>query len=169
MATATAILVGMAEIHVSPKPALYSCLGLGSCIGFLAYDPASKVSGMIHIMLPEAFRDRPIDRVGKFADVGLPEMIRMMEAQGANTGRLVAAYCGGAQVFQYGNSNGKLDVGARNSAAVAQWLKTQPNIRVLASDVGGSSGRTMTVDIATGTVKVRTIHNGERLLCQLKV
>jgi chemotaxis protein CheD len=158
----------MAEIHVHQGPIVYSCLGLGSCIGLVAYCPASGVSGMIHAMLPEAFRDKAADKPGKFVDTGLPELVRLMEAKGACPSRLVAAYAGGAQVFKIGaNVASRLDIGKRNAEAVKEALE-RLRIRTLACDVGGSSGRTVTVDVSALTVKVRTISSGEKILCSLR-
>ncbi len=168
MPTGTVLSVGMAEIKVAKGPVVYSCLGLGSCIGLCAIDAASGVSGMVHIMLPEAFKDKPVEKPGKFADTGLPEMLKLMEKQGADLGRLQVAYAGGAQVFNFGASaDSRLDVGARNATAV-EALVLKLRLRVLGKDVGGSSGRTVTVDTSTGVCTVRTVKAGEAELCRLK-
>jgi len=161
-------LVGMADIHVSKGPAHYTCLGLGSCIGLAFYDPDSDVSGMIHIMLPESFKDREVDKIGKFADTGIPAMLEQMKALGANTRRLRCAYAGGAQVFKFGDATAnKLDVGARNAEAVAKILLSM-RIPVKASDVGGGSGRTVVFTTDSGSITVRTVTTGEQPLCNLK-
>lgn len=160
-------MVGMAEIHVSTGPAQFTCLGLGSCIGLALLDPQAKVTGMIHIMLPAAFPDRPVDKVGKFADTGITELIDRLKKIGAVPSRLIAAYCGGAQVFQMGNGESKMDIGIRNAAAVQEILK-KLNIKVVAQDVGGNSGRTMIYDSESGNITVRTVLGGERVLCTLK-
>lgn len=168
IATATQYLCGIADIHVAKGPALYTCLGLGSCIGVAALDAAHAVSGMIHVMLPEAFPDRPVEKPGKFADTGLPAMIQLMAKLGADPRRIVVAYAGGAQVFKFGTSGpGKLDVGLRNSAAVADHVK-RLGLRVIATEVGGSNGRTVTFDASTGEVKVRSVQGGEKVLAILK-
>lgn len=167
-ATATQFLCGIADIHVAKGPALYTCLGLGSCIGIAAIDVANSVSGMVHVMLPEAFPDRPVEKPGKFANTGVPAMIQMMTKLGADPRRIVVAYAGGAQVFKFGNSGpGKLDVGVRNSTAVAEQVKLL-GLRVVAIDVGGSNGRTVTFDASTGEVKVRSVQGGEKVLAILK-
>ncbi len=168
MASVPQIIVNMAEIQYAQGPAVFSCLGLGSCIGLVVFDRGLEVSGMIHIMLPEAFKDRPVDKLGKFADTGIEELLRGMQERGADRRRMVAAYAGGAQVFKFGSAGeGRLDVGARNVAAVASLVKSL-GLRVLATDVGGSSGRTVTVDIAAGSVSVRTLNEGTKILCNLR-
>lgn len=161
-------LVGMSEIHVAKGPAIFTCLGLGSCIGLAALDVTSDVAGMIHIMLPEAFPDKPVEKPGKFADTGIKEWLRLLERAGAQTSRMKIAYAGGAQVFKFGaNADSRLDVGARNAVAVAEHLK-RLGLRVLATDVGGNSGRTVTLDSATGILRVRTVAGGERDLVNLR-
>lgn len=168
MATISPILVGMAEIQVAKGPTQYNCLGLGSCIGLVFFDRANDVIGMVHIMLPEAFKNKPVDKLGKFADTGIKELLNQMVALGADTKRLVVAYAGGAQVFKFGTGgDSRMDVGARNCEAVGAELK-RLGLKTLATDIGGSNGRTVTVDSATGIVKVRTVVTGERVLCNLK-
>jgi chemotaxis protein CheD len=158
----------MADIQVAKGPAVFSCIGLGSCIGLVAHDKLADVTGMVHIMLPEAFKDKPVDKPGKFADTGIAELLRQMAGMGAEARRTVVAFAGGAQVFKYGSGGSdRLDVGARNGQAVEAIIKNV-GLRLLASDVGGSNGRTVTVDAATGIVKIRTLVTGERILCNLK-
>ncbi len=160
--------VGMADIHVTSVPTLFTCLGLGSCIGLCVLDPTAAVAGSIHIMLPEAFKNRPVDKIGKFADIGIPELMRMMEAAGATKNRLVAAYSGGASVFQFGKGTpGAQEIGARNANAVKSAVEGL-RLKVMGLDVGGTCGRTMTFDSSTGEIKVKTAKAGEGLLCVLK-
>lgn len=168
MPPANQLLVGMAEIKVAKGPATFTCLGLGSCIGLVIIDEQADVCGMVHVMLPESFKDKPVDKPGKFADTGIPELIAQMEKLGASKSRMIMAYAGGAQVFKYGSdSSSRLDVGARNGEAVTKILKSM-GARILASDIGGSNGRTVTVNAEDGEVRVRTVHGGEKTLCSLK-
>lgn len=168
MSTGTQLLVGMAEIKVAKGPATFTCLGLGSCIGLVAFDEQADVWGMVHIMLPEAFKDKPVDKIGKFANTGIPAMIAEMEKLGASPSRMVMALTGGAQVFKFGSAaSSRLDVGARNAEATLEILRGM-RAKISAQDTGGSSGRTMIVKSDTGVVTVRTVHGGETELCCLR-
>lgn len=161
-------LVGMGDIHVASGPAAYTCLGLGSCIGLAALDSRSGVSGMVHIMLPKTFPGKAIEKPGKFADIALTEMLGQMEKLGANPRSIVVAYAGGAQVFQFGNGGAnRMDVGRRNAEAVAEEV-ARLKLRVVATEVGGNNGRTVTFDAATGEVRVRSVHGGEKTLARLR-
>jgi chemotaxis protein CheD len=157
----------MAEIQVLRTSGQLACLGLGSCIGLCMLDPEAKVAGMVHIMLPEAYAGKPVEKPGKFADTGVVQLIRMMERAGAIRNRLLVAYAGGAQVFSFGNGESRLDIGARNAAAVQVQLQGQ-GMRARAYDVGGNLGRTVTFSLETGQIRVRTVSQGEKLLCSLK-
>ena len=145
----------------------FVCLGLGSCIGVAALDATAKVGGMLHVMLPEAFAGRTDEKPGKFADTGVPAFVAELEKAGARRGRLKIALAGGAQVFKFGEAAGpRMEIGARNAVAVAAALKGL-GLRAVAQDVGGSKGRTMTMDTNTGEVRLKTVSGEERRLCSL--
>lgn len=167
--TTTSIMVGMAEIHVVKGSGTFSCLGLGSCIGLCILDPISNIGGCAHIMLPEAFADKTVDRPGKFADTGVPELISMMERMGASRSRMVSAIAGGAQVFKFGSGDtgSKLDIGARNIVAVEEQMR-KANIAIKAKDVGGNNGRTVLYVVESGSITVRTAAIGEKPLTNLR-
>lgn len=166
--TATQMLVGLADIKVHQGPALFTCLGLGSCIGLAAYDHKTEIGGMVHIMLPEMFPGKPLEKPGKFADTGLPALLETLESMGAERSRLVVAYAGGAQVFKFGgNTENRMDVGSRNGQAVEELVK-KLRLRVLAHDVGGNAGRTVSLCTRSGELKVRTVSAGEKLLCNMR-
>lgn len=145
----------------------FTCLGLGSCVGVAALDPVAGVGGMLHVMLPEAFEGQVIDKPGKFADTGVPAFVERMEAEGARRARLRVALAGGAQVFKFGEAAGpRMEIGSRNVTAVLTMLK-RLGLRAVAQDVGGATGRTMTLDVATGEVRLRAVRGEERPLCRL--
>lgn len=162
------VLVGMAEIHAAKAGSVFTCLGLGSCIGLAAMDSISGIAAMAHIMLPEAFPNKPVEKPGKFASTAVDSLIDQMVALGANRRNLVMAYAGGAQVFKFGNDDsGRLDVGVRNTEAVAQ-IVSKLSLRVVCKDVGGNAGRTMVFHSNTGEITIRTVAGGERPLCSLR-
>lgn len=168
MAVAAPVLVGMADIHVLKGTGQFSCLGLGSCVGLCMLDPVANVGGMIHVMLPEAFANKPVDKPGKFADTGVPELLRMMERAGAVRSRLQVALAGGAQVFCFGDGGERrLDIGTRNGAAVQAQLQSL-GLRPKGQDLGGNLGRTVTMTMDTGQVRVKTVSQGEKVLCSLR-
>lgn len=159
-----AIMVGMAEIKVTRTAEdVLIALGLGSCIGVCLYDPQAQVAGMAHVVLPDStgYETQP----SKFADTAVPLLIQEMERLGATPGRLRAALAGGAQLFAFNGPGPRLEIGPRNAAAVQAAIQ-QHKICVAASDLGGTSGRTIYFT-GEGRVRVKTIGKGERELIML--
>ena len=155
------IRVGMADYKVGSAPSTIISYGLGSCIGISLYDPQTKVGGLLHIMLPDSTQARPTDNPAKFADTGLPLMLKDVLALGAVKTRLVAKIAGGAQMFAFQNATDIMRVGSRNAEAAKKILKDQ-GIKIIAEDTGGTYGRTVSIDLNTGVYKVKTIGKGEK-------
>ena len=155
------IRVGMADYKVGSAPSTIISYGLGSCIGISLYDPQTKVGGLLHIMLPDSTQARPTDNPAKFADTGLPLMLKDVLALGAVKTRLVAKIAGGAQMFACQNATDIMRVGSRNAEAAKKILKDQ-GIKIIAEDTGGTYGRTVSIDLNTGVYKVKTIDKGEK-------
>ena len=62
------IKVGMADLKVCKCPDALTTLGLGSCVGVALYDPVTKISGLLHCMLPDSTQIRNNSNLAKFAD-----------------------------------------------------------------------------------------------------
>lgn len=157
------IRVGMADYKVGRSPASLISYGLGSCIGVALYDSSVKVGGLLHIMLPDSAQARSNENPAKFADTGIPLMIKDMIALGAVKSRIVGKIAGGAQMFKFANATDIMRVGERNAEAVVSLLNAM-NIRILANDTGGNYGRTVELKLDTGIYKVKTIDKGEKEL-----
>ncbi|MHB0912676.1 MAG: chemotaxis protein CheD [Armatimonadota bacterium] len=161
-----AIMVRMGEIAVTKKPgAVLTALGLGSCIGVCAYDPATVVGGMAHVVLPKAIGSAK-DMPGKSADIALPSLIEEMIRAGAKRAGIRLAIAGGASLFSFKSADTQMDIGNRNCDAIKAIIKDS-GLRLLASDLGGSSGRTLRLYVDTGAVCVRRAGESERSLADL--
>ncbi len=150
------IKVGMADLKVCKYPDVLTTLGLGSCVGVALYDPVTKVSGLLHLMLPDSTRMRNNENIAKFADTGIDELVRLMIANGAVKSRLVAKIAGGAQMFSTAIMTDTLRVGARNVEATKELLKKH-NIRLVAEDTGENFGRTVELYSDDGRFVIKAI------------
>jgi chemotaxis protein CheD len=122
-------------------------LGLGSCIGLALLDRRAAVAGLAHVVLPTAEgRD---GAPGKFADTAVPVLLDAVVGLGARRTRVEAVMVGGASMFSFGGNG--LEVGQRNESAVRDEL-AKLRIPVIASETGGSKGRTVRVHVETGLV-----------------
>ena len=150
------IKVGMADLQVCKSPDVLTTLGLGSCVGVALYDPITKVSGLLHLMLPDSTKIRNNENLAKFADTGIQELIRQMLLIGATRSRIVAKIAGGAQMFAMKSTNDLLRVGERNiEAAKENLIKT--NIRILSEDTGFNYGRTVEFHSETGYFTIKSV------------
>lgn len=157
------VQVGMADLKVAKPPDKLITAGLGSCIGICLLDKTTRIGSMTHIMLPSSLQAKNTDNKAKFADTGITLVIEEMRKLGANTNNLVAKIAGGAQMFKFSGESDILKIGERNALAVEENLE-KLRIRLLAKDVGGNYGRTITFDPETGELLVRTIGHGEQVI-----
>ena len=144
-------MVRMGELAVSRDPGhVLVSLGLGSCIGLALLDVRGGVAGLAHVVLPESGGRE--DKIGRFADRAVPELVEQMQRVGAVRPRLKAVLVGGASMFALGSAG--LDVGPRNEAAVREQLKSL-RIPVVATETGGNRGRTIRVTVDAARVTAR--------------
>ena len=130
-------MIGIGEYKVGSFPMM--SIGLGSCVGLILYDADKHIGAMVHIMLPDSSQRK--DRPGKYADTALPLLVQELTALGCRKQSLVAKIAGGASMFQYFGNN--LNIGERNVERIKALLVEQ-HIRLVAEDVGGKVGRSVT-------------------------
>lgn len=154
------IKVGMAELNVCVPPNAITTLGLGSCVGIVLYDSIKKISGMVHIMLPDSTKIKNNNNLAKFADTGIDELIRQITKIGANRSTLTAKIAGGAQMFSFGTSSGQgsdmMRIGDRNIEATKYKL-AHLRIPIAAEDTGLNYGRTIEFYPETGKLIVKSV------------
>lgn len=147
------LTVGIADMKLGQNGDEIITYALGSCIGICLYDPALHLGALIHIMLPinmETGRKNPM----KYADTGIRETLRQMEARGASRARITAKIAGGAKMFEV--SGGNLgNIGQRNIESVHMSLRRE-GIRLLKEDVGGTVARTLLFQTDTGQGSIRS-------------
>lgn len=157
------IKVGMADLNVTKSPNFLTTLGLGSCIGITLYDGVNKVAGLAHIMLPSSKEIKNNQNRAKFADTGIEDLIEAMFRIGANKYNLVAKLAGGAQMFNFNTNNDLLRIGDRNIQATKEKL-TELNIKIISEDTGGNFGRTIILNSTDGSLHIKTIGHGEKII-----
>lgn len=148
-------IVGVADMKVSNQPAesiiTYS---LGSCIGLVIYDPAVKVGGILHYMLPESSidKEKAAARPYMFADSGIPRLFKSAYQLGAVKQRMKIYVAGGAEIL---DQKGFFNIGKRNYMALKKMF-FKNNVMINKQDVGGNVNRTVRIEIGTGDIFVKT-------------
>lgn len=150
-------IIGIGDLAVDKAGNTLTTLGLGSCVGLIFIDRFAKVGGMAHIMLPQAPAVVEMKHKAKYGNLAFEELLKMMRQAGANPARMVAKMAGGAHMFSSAMDNDVMKVGQRNIEIVHRLLK-ENHIMLTAEDVGGTVGRTITLDCQSGDLLVRTAY-----------
>ncbi|MBN1890865.1 MAG: chemotaxis protein CheD [Thermoflexales bacterium] len=135
--------------------------GLGSCVAVCLYDVQARVGGMLHALLPTANGNGRSGKPTKYVDQGVPLLVETLLSLGAKRHRLAATLCGGAWMLNGSGDSGQKHIGALNVQAAQAALHAE-RIRVKAHATGGSTGRTVRLILADGTVMVKMMGEGER-------
>jgi chemotaxis protein CheD len=133
--------------------------GIGSCVAIALHDAESRVGGLAHVLLPHAALASRPSRPGKFPATAVPAMLARMRELGAN-GEISARLIGGASMFGGLLPSGAVGLGVRNVKAARQAC-VEHALPVVAEAVGGTMGRSVFFDVATGKVQVRTVRGDD--------
>jgi len=153
--------VGIGQIVIVRAPEQLACIGLGSCVAVIMFDPIAKLGGIVHVLLPNAPTNHP-DNPEKYADTGTKKLLQEMLSKGARKERIVVKLVGGAQMFPSMNLYVK-DIGKANCVEVWKVLR-ELGIRVVAEDIEGGRGRSAFLDTNTGRVTVKSAFAERRIL-----
>ena len=155
------IIVSISDMKLSKRPDdVIVTYSLGSCLGVTAYDPKTRVGGMVHCLLPTAFnsRHKAQEKPFMFVNTGVVRMVRELVAQGADKGRLVFKAAGGANM----RGDVLFNTGLRNYEALSKLMEHN-RITLAGEDVGGTVPRTLFLHLATGRVVVRSLGEEKEL------
>ncbi len=136
-------------IFTSSEPHLVHTV-LGSCVAVCLWDPKHRYGGICHYILPKSTDG---EHNGKYGEVAIPHMIRLMLEMGSLKGELKAHIVGGGD-----NAKFHSIVGSAN-ADLADELLRQHQIEVLTRDVKGQFGRKVVFNSSTGEILIYKIND----------
>jgi chemotaxis protein CheD len=148
------LLAGMGEIKVAHGEGVLGCIGLGSCVGVVLYDPATESGALAHVMLPEPPGGESDEMPGKYATTAIPALLKELGTPTYALSRLKAVLIGGAELFQ--NRQRSLQIGGRNVEKLHRLLEAH-RIPIIFEDTGGHHGRSFELDLATGQLTLRAV------------
>jgi chemotaxis protein CheD len=137
-------------------------MALGSCLGIVLFDYATKIGALAHVMHPKRELVRNNMNRAKFVDSAIALMVGRMVKRGASRERIVAKIFGGARMFKSVKGNpGVLQIGEKNVIAAREQLDIL-GIPIVAEDVGGTQGRTISFNVSDGSVLLRDAYDNEK-------
>lgn len=134
------IIIQPGEYYVTNNPNEAIATVLGSCVSVCLTDSHSGIGGMNHFMLPGDFRNDEIfvsksSRYGMFA---MESLINEMMKKGAKKENFTAKIFGGGHVLNFRKADGNIP---ESNISFARTYLAFEEIRIAASDVGGTAGR----------------------------
>ncbi len=157
------IVIGIADLKFSNnRNDVLVTYALGSCIAVAIYDPAAKVAGLLHYMLPDSSLDAVKARAtpGMFADTGIPLLFKSCYNMGAEKRRIIVKVAGGASILD--NTN-YFRIGEKNIMALRQ-IFWRNKVFIDSEDTGENYNRTLRLDVADGKVVVKSSSGARREL-----
>ena len=160
----TMVEIHIAELFAGDENNIITTNGVGSCVVIVLYDRLMRIGGMAHAILPhkkegeESYVFRNRDTNGrmfvKYADQAVDMLIEEIEVLGGIPEHLVAKLVGGAHMFSLleGDQHG---IGWENTLSAREELKRR-GITIETEVVGGTVGRNVRFDCATGIVEITT-------------
>lgn len=148
------------ELFTSGENVIISTL-LGSCVSACVYDPIKRVIGMNHFLLANRryARHLPViqSEVGRYGIHAMELLINNLLKHGARRENLRAKAFGGGNVLKARSGQDSFyAVGDVNSRFIQEFLSND-RIPLVASDLGGDSGRVIFFAASDFSVYVRKI------------
>lgn len=147
-------LAGMGELVMARSVGVLGCIGLGSCVGTLLFDPRTHTAALAHVMLPEAHGADAFTTPGKYATTAVPALLQLLDVPPTMASRLKAILIGGGELFQ--NRSQTLRIGERNVETLHRLL-SELRVSIVFEHTRGSSGRSFEFDLARGWIRVRAV------------
>jgi chemotaxis protein CheD len=159
----TIVEIRIAELFAGNEEHIIVTNGVGSCVVVVLYDQLARIGGMAHAILPKMRLNIPSapiahdpsgKRFVKYVDQAIDILVDEVEALGGARQHLVAKLVGGAHMFALleGDQHG---IGWENIQAAREELDNL-HIPIETEITGGTVGRNVRFDCATGIVEITT-------------
>ncbi|MFB6141970.1 MAG: chemotaxis protein CheD [Halorientalis sp.] len=155
-------VVGVANYVVATAGETLVAYGLGACVAVGLYDEENGVGALAHTMLPEEPEDATA-APGKYADTTLRAMLQDVVEAGGAYGSLEGWMIGGADIFPVDHFDLEQGVGVRTAEVARRELESL-DIPIVAEQIGGTDGRTVEFDTASGERYIRRAESNKAVI-----
>jgi len=148
------------ELHFSDKSSSVMTV-LGSCLSVTMFHRKAHVGAICHGLLPKcrerAVCSRPCAEQAKYVECAISMMVKLFDDNKLKRSEIEVKVFGGADMFsmRLGGRN-SISVGRQN-IEIAQQSLEKAGLRVIAMDVGGTAGRKLFFNTATGEVLMKRL------------
>lgn len=146
------------EVEAGDKDTILKSGAIGSCIVITAYDKHNLFGAMAHIMLPGKAPENKNTQKTKYTKDAIDELINLLKLNGA-TENIEVCLAGGANVLKRKDDN----IAQNIIDSVLENLKNM-NIEILAKSLGGTTRRSVSLDVETGCVYITVGDGTEEIL-----
>ena len=143
------------EVYLARSPAILKTV-LGSCVGVTFWSPRLGVGALCHGVLPRCPPGVGTREGYRYVDFAISDLARQFEMLGVARDEIQVKVFGGADVLPVHAASLRATVGHQNWRTALEVLRDQ-SFTVLASDMGGSVGRTIQFHTGTGEVLLRRL------------
>lgn len=159
LAVMTAVNFSESKISTNPSETLVA-FSIGSGIGVSMYDAVTGVGAVLNFVLPDSATILPEKAAHlpcMFADTGMQTLLDALNDIGVKTETMKIVIAGGAHILDQPSG---YNIGLKNHQAITSIL-SRKNLVLHHEDIGGSTRRTLSLDIRTGCSTIQTIGKGE--------
>jgi chemotaxis protein CheD len=135
------------QIVTSGQPLMVSTI-LGSCVSICLWDPAAKIGGINHYLLPNNPLNGQSDL--RYGNTATERLIETLLELGVKKQRIVAKVVGGASILT-SFSDTRKSIGDQN-VDIARTLLAKHGINVSGEQTGGTRGRKLLFHTGNGCV-----------------
>lgn len=150
------LIVGISDMKLAQGPlGVVVTFALGSCLGVSVYDPITQIGGIIHCLLPlssmspEKAKENPFT----FVDTGVPIFLNQFIKMGGDLTSAIVKVAGCGHMLDMKHH---FNVGQRNHTVLRKIL-WKNDILISGELIGGTDAKTLSLDLETGTVTVKTM------------
>lgn len=147
------IHVKMCEVQTASAPHVLRST-LGSCVGIGILWRERNLCALAHCLLPQS-STRALRPSAKYVTDAIPSLLQLLGVTPSQHHQLEAVVAGGACMVSQSKPARYGLIGELNTQ-MAQRLLAEAGIRVVHTDIGGVSGRQLSIDCSTHQYAVRT-------------
>jgi chemotaxis protein CheD len=156
--TTAKIYLKPGEFHFAVTPTIVSTV-LGSCISVTMHNPERTMGAICHAVLPdELIPGEPY----RYVDSSIAAMLRLFDRYRINRRDIEVKLFGGSDILPQGENGYRyMTVGQQNILRANQIIERE-QLRLIASDVGGTRGRKLLFHTHSGEIYLQRLRDNTR-------